>query len=306
MQTESADLHNQPNWDDLRYALAIVEAGSLNGAAQRLQVRHSTVLRRLDALELRLGARLFERRRQGYRPTEAGELLAAQARAMAPGVAELQRRILGRDLQLRGQLRLTCAFLATLYLLPVPLAAFARSHPGIQVEISENSAVVDLSRRDADVALRMSASVPEHLVGRELGRLRMRVYARRGAPGLPQAIRPVAELCREHPWIGYDSERRQRFFDRWMLENVPPERVVMRLDLLHPAVAMARTGLGLALLPTLVEAHEPDLLPVSEVLDEVGTPIWLLTHADLRHTARVRAFMQEVGAGVQRLLEGAP
>lgn len=304
MPNRSAD--TTLNWDDLRYALAIAEAGSLNGAALQLGVRHTTVLRRLDALEQRLGARLFERRRQGYMPTEAGELMAAQAREMAPGVADMQRRILGRDLELQGQLRLTCAFVAMLYLLPEPLAAFARSHPGIAVEVNENSAVVDLSRRDADVALRMSREVPEHLVGRKLGELRMRVYARRGAAHLPQGIQPIERLCREQPWIGYDSERTRRFFDRWMLEHVPPEQVRMRLDLLHPAVAMARTGLGLALLPTLVEAHEPELVPVSEVLADVGTPIWLLTHADLRHTARVRAFLQHVGAGVAELLAAAP
>jgi DNA-binding transcriptional LysR family regulator len=294
------------DWDDLRYALAIAEAGSLNGAAQCLGVRHTTVLRRLDALEQRLGARLFERRRQGYTPTDAGELMAAQAREMQPGIAEMQRRILGRDLQLQGQLRLNCAFIAMLYLLPEPLAAFARSHPGITVEVSENSTVVDLSRRDADVALRMSGEVPEHLVGRKLGEMRMRVYARRGAADLPQQVLPIERLCRDYRWIGYDSERTRRFFDRWMLDHVPPERIVMRMDLLHSAAAMARTGLGLALLPTLVEAFEPELVPVSDVLSDAGSPVWLLTHADLRHTARVRAFLQHVGTALAQMLARAP
>lgn len=304
--SSAADPGQALDWDDLRWALAIADAGSLNGAAQRLGVRHSTVLRRLDALEARLGARLFERHRQGYAPTEAGELMAAQAREMQPGIAELQRRILGRDLQLQGSLRLSTAFVATLYLLPEPLAAFARSHPGIAVEVQENSALVDMSSRDADVALRMSHEVPEHLVGRRLGTLHMRVYARRGAPGLPQAITPIEQLCCDFPWIGYDRERRRRFYDRWMLDHVPPERIVMRLDLLHPAVAMARTGLALALLPTIIEAHEPELLPVSEVLGDVSTPVWMLTHADLRQTARVRAFMQQVGAGIEAALKAAP
>jgi len=311
LQRKFANLHmatslESLNWDDLRYALAIAEAGSLAGAAATLGVRHTTVLRRLDALEQRLGARLFERRRQGYAPTQAGELMAAQAREMAPAIAEMQRRILGADLQLQGTLRLTTAFVATLYLLPEPLAAFRRSHPGIEVEVNENSSLVDMSRRDADVALRMSAKVPEHLVGRQLGELRMRVYAKRGAANLPQRVLPTAQLCRDYPWIGFDRERRSRFFDRWMLEHVPAENVVMRLDLLHPAVAMARTGLALALLPTSVERYEPELVPVSPVLDDVSTPVWLLTHPDLRHTARVRAFMQEVGAALERALAEAP
>jgi DNA-binding transcriptional LysR family regulator len=294
------------NWDDLRFALAIAEAGSLNGAAKLLGVRHTTVLRRLDALEQRLGARLFERLRQGYTPTEAGELMAAQARQMRPAIAEMQRRIVGRDLELHGTLRLTTAFIATLYLLPEALAAFRRGHPGIEVEVNENSSLVDMSRRDADVALRMNRVVPEHLVGRQVGEVRMRVYARRGAAHLPQSITPTEDLCANYPWIGFDRERRSRFFDRWMLDHVPPSSIVVRLDLLHPAVAMARTGLALALLPTLIEGHEPDLLPVSEVLRDVSTPVWLLTHPDLRQTARVRVFMQEVGALLQATLEAAP
>nr|WP_316641539.1 LysR family transcriptional regulator [uncultured Roseateles sp.] len=295
-----------PDWDDLRYALAIADHGSLNAAAQALGVRHTTVLRRLNALEQQLGARLFERLRQGYQPTEAGALMARQAREMQQAIGEMQRRIVGRDLELQGALRLSTAFVATLHLLPEPLAAFRRAHPGIQVEVSENSALVDMSRRDADVVLRMSRRVPEHLVGRSVGELRMRVYAQRGSATLPQTLTPLPELCRNHPWIGYDGERRSRFFDRWMLDHVPPGQVVMRLDLLHPAVAMARTGLALALLPTVIEASEPGLVAVSEVLPEVSTPVWLLTHPDLRHTGRVRAFMQEVGAALEQRLKDAP
>ncbi len=316
VQTELANLHMSTpstehpaeslNWDDLRYALAIAEAGSLAGAARALGVQHTTVLRRLDALEQRLGARLFERHRQGYRPTEAGELMSAQARAMAPGVAELQRRILGRDTALQGQLRLSTAFVAMLYLLPGPLAAFARAHPGIAVEISESSALVDLSRRDADVALRMSAQVPEHLVGRRLGEMRMRIYAARGAADLPQAETPVPQLCQDYPWIGYERDRSSRFYDRWLRRHVADERIVMRADLMQSAAAMARTGLGLALLPTLAEAHEPELMPVSAVLPDMSIPVWLLTHPDLRDTARVRAFMRQLGGDLAERLADAP
>jgi DNA-binding transcriptional LysR family regulator len=134
----------------------------------------------------------------------------------------------------------------------------------------------------------------------------MRVYARRGAPGLPQQVLPVARLAADYPWLGFEREARGRFFDKWMHEHIAPERVVMRLDLLHPAVVMARTGIALALLPTLIEASEPELLPVSDVLPEVSTPVWLLTHPDLRQTARVRAFLQEVGGAVGALLAAAP
>lgn len=292
------------DWDDLRYALAIAEEGSLAGAARALEVRHSTVLRRLDALERRLGARLFDRRRQGYTPTEAGELMAQQARSMRPAIAEMQRRILGRDLQLTGSVRLNTSYIAMLYLLPLPLAAFARAHPGIEVEVVEAMALVDLSRRDADVALRISAQVPQHLVGRQLGTVRFRVYARRGAKGLPQRRQPVEQLVETAPWIGFEGDRSGTFFERWMNTHVSAERIRLRVDLFHSMNVMLKTGLGVGLLPTFVGSAEPELVAVSDDIERLSTPIWMLTHPDLRGTARIGSFMQEVGEAIALRLSG--
>ena len=187
------------DWDDLRHALAIGAAGSLAGAARALGVNHTTVLRRLDALEAHLGSRLFERQRRGYQPTEAGLALLEQARHMAARADEVERQVLGRDRELTGALRVTTAFVLMDHLLPQPLADFARAYPGIEVEVVENAVLVDLSsrqadnpqawgRREADVAVRLSGQVAEHLVGRQLGMTQCRVYALRGAAGLPQAV----------------------------------------------------------------------------------------------------------------------
>lgn len=290
------------DWDDLRYALAVADAGSLVGAARSLGVQHSTVLRRLDALERRLGTRLFDRHRQGYTPTEAGELLAEQARRMQPAIDDMARRIVGRDLQLTGVVRLNTSYIAMLYLLPDPLAAFARAHPGIEVEVVEAMALVDLSRRDADVAMRISTQVPQHLVGRQLGTVRFRIYARRGQAGLPQRPQPVEQLIEQAPWIGFERDASGTFFERWMRNHVPPERIRMRVDLFHSMTVMLRTGLGVGLLPTFVGAQEPALVAVSDDIEEIATPVWLLTHPDLRRTARVRVFMQHVGDAVAERL----
>ncbi|MCC7310257.1 MAG: LysR family transcriptional regulator, partial [Sulfuritalea sp.] len=187
------------DWDDLRYALAIGTAGSLAGAARTLGVNHTTVLRRLDALEAQLGTRLFDRKRGGYQPTEAGLALVEQARHMATRADEVERQVLGRDRELTGVLRVTTAFVLMDHLLPQPLADFARAYPGIEVEVIENAFLVDLSsrhadpeqnwtRREADVALRLSENVAEHLVGRQLGMTQCRVYALRGAADLPQQV----------------------------------------------------------------------------------------------------------------------
>jgi DNA-binding transcriptional LysR family regulator len=293
------------DWDDLRFALAVADAGSLNAAAQTLGVRHSTVLRRLDGLEARLGTRLFDRLRAGYRATEAGELLAEQARRMRPEIDALERRLVGRDLEPSGSLRLNTSYIAMLYLLPQALASFARAHPRIEVEVAEASALVDLSRRDADVALRLSRQVPEHLVGRHLGDVDFAFYAVRGAPDLPQRVTALDTLLAEGRFIGFERDHSARFFERWMRQEVDPARVVFRVDIFQSVVAMTRTGLGLGLLPHFVETAEPDLLRVSEPIPALRTPLWLLTHPDLRGVARLQAFTRHLAETITPQLRSA-
>ncbi|MEK8051958.1 LysR family transcriptional regulator [Ideonella sp. DXS22W] len=304
------------DWSDLRYALAVGQTGSLAGAARQLGVNHTTVLRRLDALEQRLGARLFERARAGYLPTEAGALLLEQARRMADQAEEIERRVTGRDRELTGPLRVTTAFVAMEHLLPQPLADFARAFPGIEVEVVENAFMADLSRRhadessgwarrEADVAIRLSHQVAEHLVGRQLGMTQCRVYARRGAPGLPQTVLPLATLLKEAPWIAFERDSQARVYDHWMRKHLAQASVRLRVDIFNAAAAMLHTGIGVAVLPTFMEARHPDLLPVSEVIPELAVPVWMLTHPDLRQTARVRSFMQFVGDRVAALLAAA-
>ncbi len=294
---------NALDWDDLRVALAVADAGSLAGAARALDVNHTTALRRLDALEARLNTRLFERQRGGYVPTEAGELLAQEARAIAPRIHDIERRLLGRDLRLTGTVRLTTAFVTMAYLLPQALADFARAQPGIEVEVAESGALLDLSRRQADVALRLSHQVPEHWVGRQLGTAQYRVYAKRGASGLPQRKTPLAQLLAAAPWIAFEREGTANRFGRWMQQRIPAQQVRLRVDIFNSIVSMLRTGLGVGVLPTFVAASEPDLMAVSADIDELATPLWILTHPDLRRTARIQAFMQMVGDGVAKQLQ---
>ena len=208
------------DWSDLKHALAVAEAGSLAGASRQLGVNHTTVLRRLDALEATLGTRLFDRKRSGYEPTDAGQAVLAHARHMADRVDEIERQVLGRDRELTGVLRVATAFVIMEHLLPAPLADFARAYPGIEVEVTENAFLVDLSRqrpevvgqslahREADVALRLSGHVAEHLVGRNLGMTQCRIYARRGAPGLPQNVQPLQALVRDAPWVAFERTSR--------------------------------------------------------------------------------------------------
>ena len=297
------------DWSDLRVALAVAEAGSLAGGARALAVNHSTVLRRLAALEAQLGTRVFERQRTGVTPTDAGRVLVEQARRMADRAAELARQVLGRDRELSGTLRVTTAFVVMEHLLPQPLADFARAYPGIEVEVVENAFLSDLSRlradagtqaahREADVALRLSPQVADHLVGRPLGPAACRVYARRGAPGLPQTVQPLAVLLRDCPWVAFERDATRRVYDRWLQRHLPPAQVRVRVDIFDAVAAMLHTGIGVGLLPAFMQRRHPDLVPVSAPIPELTVPVWMLTHPDLRATARVRAFMRHVGDAI--------
>ena len=292
----------QLGWDDLRYAHAVAQSGTLAEAARSLGVTHSTVLRRIDALEARLGVRLFERRRDGYSLTEAGEVLAKVGERVALAVDEAERRIVGRDLQLTGRIRVSTSNLAMQHLLPPALAAFAARYPGIEVEVAEARLPVDLARGEADISIPLSQQIPDYLVGRKLGEVSVRAYALRGAAHLPQRRQPLDKLLTQAPWIIFERDARELFYDRWMHANVPDAQVRMRVYNFSAALNMVRTGLGVALLPTFIERGAADIVAVSDAIESLQAPMWLVTHPDLRYTARIRAFMRTVGDAVAAAL----
>src|SRR5207245_3857375 len=189
----------------------------------------------------------------------------------------IDRLVLGRDGELTGTLRVTTAFVVMEHLLPQPLADFARRYPGIEVEVVENAFLVDLSRRssrdaqawsrlEADVALRLSPHVAEHLVGRQLGMSQCRVYALRGADGLPQSVQPLSALIREAPWVAFERDATTRVYDRWMRQQLREANVRIRVDIFNAVAAVLHTGIGVGLLPPFMEAKHRELVEVSQRL----------------------------------------
>lgn len=178
------------DWNDLRLVLAIVRAGSLTSAAKALGVNHSTTFRRLGALEERLGVRLFERLPAGlYAPTSAGERMAATAERVETETAALDRDLLGADLRLSGRLRVTCSETLAYALLTPCVADFRAAQPGIVLDLVIDNRVLSLSRREADVALRVARPKEPDLHGRKLADLAWALYA---TPDLLKRVGPVA------------------------------------------------------------------------------------------------------------------
>lgn len=302
MQSGYASLHRL-DWNDLRYLLAVADEGSLSAAARALHVNHSTVLRRVGKFERSLDVRLFERSPTGYALTAAGEALANSARQIQDTVDAVERRIVGQDLRLSGVVRVATTDTLALRVLPALMAQFRTAHPQVQVELVSGNSQADLGRRDADVAVRPTAQPPENLVGRRVCRLAYAIYA------APQYLetRGARVALGKHAWIAPDDSMTGTVVGRYMAREQPGVTPVLRANSLASLAAAAGAGLGLCVLPCYLGDNTPELTRVRAPLSDAGTDLWLLTHADLRKTARVRALLEFLHDGLQAhrdLLEG--
>lgn len=274
-------------WSDAPVFLAVAETGSLAGAARRLGVNHSTVFRRLNALERESGVRLFDRGAGGYALTEAGEQVLPLVQEAEQSILAVERTVAGRDYRLTGRVRITTApQLATAYLAPC-VAAFAREQPGIRVEIAVSDSEYDLGRREADLALRATPAPPPHLVGRHALSLPWFAMAGRKYLGRREKPRRMADLA-GHRLVGSDEGfRRLPVFDR-MHRTYPPDSFSCTAGDLNTMAALAIAGMGIAFLPA--DHARPGLVELFPLEPATATEIWILTHPDLRRVARIRAF----------------
>jgi DNA-binding transcriptional LysR family regulator len=287
------------DWNDLRLVLAVSRTGTLAGAAQALNVNHSTAFRRLNNLEEQLGVRLFERLPGGvYQTTAAGDRMAETAERIESEAAGLDRDIAGRDHRLTGQLRVTCSETLAYRLLTEQLARFRQAHPGIIVELTIDNRILSLSRREADIALRPARPKEGDLFGRKLSDIGWTLY---GAPGLlgkrSRAVR--LENLGDWPIIGWGSDVSGINAADWLADKVSPSRWVYRTNSIVNQFTAAREGVGLAVLPCYLGDIETGLVRViSRPIAELTRELWIVTHADLKRTARIRAFFDVVGEGL--------
>jgi DNA-binding transcriptional LysR family regulator len=283
------------DWDDYQYFLAVAGSGSVSAAARRLGQSHSTVLRRLDKLEAALDVRLFERFQTGYVLTASGEELQALLAPVADGMQDIERKLAGQDAALQGTIRVTTTDTLLDLLLPA-LSGFRAAYPGIQLQIAVNNSFLNLSKRDADVAVRPSNEPPDNLVGRRLGRLRTAPYAaeaylRRRGPGTDWASYDGASYDREaYDWVAPDDSLAHLGQARWLREHVPAERHAATVDSLLGMAQAVEAGLGAGMLLCLLADARPGLVRLAEPDPALDTAVWILTHPDLRRVNRIRVF----------------
>ena len=268
---------------DLEVVLARVRTGTLAVAGERLGLDPSTVFRSLQRIERGLGQRLFERSRSGYLSTELAQSLAKQAEQVEAALEAARSATQGLPVQVAGRVRITTTDTILHGLIAPGLKELSATHPLLTYELHTGNELASLTRRDADIAVRATRHPPQNLVGRHVGSIRMALYAgRRGT------VRRYADVeAGTASWIAPDEALPDHPSVIWRKRHFPRVDPGFRVNSILTVMELVALGLGVGMLPVFLAKNRPDLMALTEVLDECQTELWLLTHAESRHLRRV-------------------
>jgi len=269
------------NWDDLRLFLAVAREGSISGGARKLGVQHSTVSRRIRALELKLGVRLLERKKSGYEFTPAGESLKQAAGKIEHEVLKVDGSLGGRDVKLTGELRVSAINnMASSILMPM-FARFNHEYPDVELHILVSNTYASLVEREADVAIRLTNTPTDTLIGRQLVTVASTIYASRAY------LETLRREGGKPKWLGVSC---CGFHQTWTKNACGEQRHNFFVDDTLLTVAALKQNMGLAYLPCFMGDAEDDLERFCKPDPQLNLGLWLLYHPDLKRTARIVAF----------------
>ncbi len=275
---------------DLDVILALVRAGNLAGAGERLGVDASTVFRSIGRIERGLGQRLFERSRAGYRPSETAHELAEHAEQVETRLEQARSAVQLAPEQVSGTVRITTTDTILHGLIAPTLHMLARHHPLLDYELHTGNELTNLTRREADIAVRATRRPPQHLVGRHLGPIRVALYA-----GTRSRIRRYEDIqAGKSAWIAPDDALPDHPSVVWRRRNYPRVVPRYRVNSILTVMELVAAGMGVGILPVFLAQPRKDLVALTEILDECQTELWLLTHPESRHLRRVSTVFQHL------------
>jgi len=268
---------------DLEVLLAVVRGGALAAAGERLGVDASTVFRSIQRIERGLGQNLFERTRSGYLPTETAALLASHAEALEAEIEAARSAVQVKPEQVAGYVRITTTDTVLHGLVAPALNVLHASHPLLAFDFHTGNEAVNLTKRDADIAVRATKKPPEHLVGKHLGPIRVALYAPKNS-----RIKTLDDAADgKVSWIAPDEALPGHPSVLWRKKHFPKIVPTYRVSSILSAAECAGMGLGVAVLPLFLAQQRTDLRQVTDIIDECQTELWLLTHPESRHLRRV-------------------
>ena len=268
---------------DLQTVLAMVRAGTLAGASERLGVDASTVFRSLQRIERGLAQPLFERSRAGYLASELAQSLAEHAEQLEVALESARSAAQLRPEQVSGTVRITTTDTVLHGLVAPALKGLQASHPLLAYELHTGNELASLTRRDADIAVRATKRPPQHLVGKQVGPIRVAMFASKKGP-----IKRYEDIeAGKAAWIAPDDALPEHPSVVWRRKYFPRVVPRYRVNSILTVMDLVAQGLGVGLLPMFVARGRADLLQLTEVIDECQTELWLLTHPESRHLRRV-------------------
>lgn len=281
------------SWDEVRTAYQVARIGTVSGAAEVLGVHHATVIRHIDALEARLGAKLFQRHPRGYTPTEAGQELLKVAQVTEEQFAQLSARITGTATEISGELVVTSISGLSELVTPT-LVRLQAGHPGLRIRYVSDPRLFRLEYGEAHVAIRAGSrpQEPDNIV-QPLCTRRVALYAAPAyaeAQGLPEG---ESDLAR-HRFVGLDDPESRAPFHRWLAGRVPDEAITFRTNEALVMAEAIRAGAGLGFLPVMQARAMGGLVEALPPRPEWETALWLVTHVDLHRSPRIQLFLKAV------------
>lgn len=274
------------DWGDLRYFVALAKHGTLSGAARDVRAEHTTVSRRIAALEQALGVRLFEREAKGFVLTAEGERVIAYAKRIEAEVFGLQRQLDGGDAALEGIVRVSAPPTFASTFLAQRLAQLRRTNPKLVIELAGENQAVSLSRRDADIAVRLLRPDSPSIVARKVGRMAYALY------GAPDYLNSVPDMQWE--FLAYDESLDDVPQQKWLIELAGARAIAFRSNDLSALHAAAALGAGVAALPRYLGDADARLRRIDCGAAAATRDLWLLVHPDLRRSPRIRMVLDHL------------
>ncbi len=276
--------------DDLEAILALTRTGNLAGAGERLGVDASTVFRAIRRIERGLGQRLFDRSRAGYQPSELAHVLAEHAEQVETRLEQARSAVQLTPEQVSGTVRITTTDTILHGLIAPALRTLAAHHPLLSYELHAGNELTSLTRREADIAVRATRRPPQHLVGKHVGPIRVALYA-----GKAGAIRHYEDVeAGKAAWIAPDDALPEHPSVLWRKRHHPKAAPRYRVNSILTVMELVAAGMGVGLLPVFLAQPRRDLIPLTDILDECQTELWLLTHPESRHLRRVSAVFRHL------------
>lgn len=285
-------------WDDLRSFLAIARHGSLSAAARALKVTQTTMGRRLEGLHSRTGARLLQRTPTGYELTAAGERVLNSVERMEAEALSVELAISGEDIRLEGQIRITTVETFGARVLVPMLKSLQASHPNLEIELITDTRALSLSRREADIAIRLAEFEQHDVVVSRVGDMRFALYASRDylkARGIPD----FSKGALGHSLIALQDDLALLPEAKRLASAAHAATIAIRTNSRDAQLQAAIAGYGIVMLPCYLAREEPSLVELSDNQDRLVRGLWLGVHRDVRHSPRIKLAMSHIADGLR-------